>query len=250
MRPLVIGNWKMHGSRQSVTALLTELKRGLSGEKGVEVVVCPPCVFLSLVGEQLADNSESKAIRLGAQNLSHFETGAHTGDIAGEMLKEFGCTYVIVGHSERRSDYDESNERVAQKYWRAIAAGLTPVLCVGETLQQREAGKTLEIVAAQLDIVLKDVKTNTLPDMVIAYEPVWAIGTGKTASAKQAQEVHQFIRQQLGDCAEKTRILYGGSVKPENAKELFEQADIDGGLIGSASLEAENFIRICKAARQ
>lgn len=250
-RPLVIANWKMHGSRPGNASLLAnicrELEDSLDKKGAPEVVVCPSFVHLAEVAVLL----EGSALQLGAQDLSASEAGAHTGDVAGEMLRELGCRFVLVGHSERRAEHGESNALVAQKYWRAIAAGLEPVLCVGETLAQREAGQTLEAVAAQLDAVLREHKGANamgLKTMVIAYEPVWAIGTGQTATAVQAQEVHRFIRQQLGGMGEKSRILYGGSVKPENAAELFRQPDVDGGLIGGASLEASDFVAICRAA--
>lgn len=247
-KPLVIANWKMHGSRPGNAALLANIRCGLgddSSDPAVDVAICPPFVYLVEVAVML----EGSALQLGAQDLSSSEPGAHTGEVAGEMLQELGCYYVLVGHSERRAEHQESDALVAQKYWRAIAAGLEPVLCVGETLAQREAGKTMEVVAAQLDAVLQGQKGRAgLRAMVIAYEPVWAIGTGKTATAAQAQEVHQFIRQRLGASGEKSRILYGGSVKPENAAELFRQPDVDGGLIGGASLEADDFVAICRAA--
>jgi len=243
-KPLVIANWKMHGSRPANASLLAHIRRGLGdGNPGIEVAICPPFVYLAEVAVLL----EGSALQLGAQDLSASEVGAHTGDVAGEMLRELGCHYVLVGHSERRAGHQESDALVAQKYWRAIAAGLEPVLCVGETLVQREAGQTMEVVAAQLEAVLQDSKAE-LRSRVIAYEPVWAIGTGKTAAAAQVQEVHQFIRQRLEASGEKSHILYGGSVKPENAAELFRQPDVDGGLIGGASLEANDFVAICRAA--
>lgn len=249
-KPLVIANWKMHGSRPGNASLLANIRCGLEddgSDPAVEVAVCPPFVYLVEVAVML----EGSALQLGAQDLSVSEPGAHTGDVAGEMLEELGCHYVLVGHSERRAAHQESDDLVAQKYWRAIAAGLEPVLCVGETIAQREAGQTLHVIAAQLDAVLRGQKgsrTLGLRTMVIAYEPVWAIGTGKTATAAQVQEVHHFIRQRLGANGEESRILYGGSVKPENAAELFRQPDVDGGLIGGASLEADNFVAICRAA--
>jgi len=190
---------------------------------------------------------DGSTMALGAQDLSAHAPGAHTGEVAAEMLKEFECGYVLVGHSERRQQ-GENSALVARKYSRAVAAGLEPVLCVGESLAEREAGQTLDVVATQLDAVLQQADRNR--PLVIAYEPVWAIGTGKTATAAQAQEVHRFIRQRLGagERSSKSRLLYGGSVKPENAAELFSQPDVDGGLIGGASLEAESFVAICRAA--
>jgi len=228
-----------------VAELLKVLREKSPEIKNIDVAVCPAYVFLPMTAEALKDT----AITWGAQDVSLAEAGAHTGDIGAEMLKDWGCHYVLVGHSERRTDHGESDDQVVKKYRRAVEAGLQPVLCVGETLQQREAGKTLAIVEQQLKTVLD---TGVGKEMIIAYEPVWAIGTGKTASAAQAQEVHAFIRQQLrkqlGSRAATSRILYGGSVKAENAKELFTQTDIDGGLIGGASLEVNEFIEICKAA--
>src|SRR5690606_41343691 len=195
---------------------------------GTEVGVCPPFVYLSQVAEQLAGSP----IRLGAQDLSPCESGAHTGDVCAEMLVDVGCHYVIVGHSERRKDHAESNALVAEKFAAARAAGLTPIVCVGETLEQREAGHTLAVIREQLKPVLDRIGAEQPGSTVIAYEPVWAIGTGRTASPEQAQEVHAFLREQLGAGASATRILYGGSVKAENAEALFRQPDIDGGLIG------------------
>lgn len=244
-KPLVIANWKMHGSRPGNAVLLAHIRRGLGEEASTlkaDVAICPPFVYLAEVAVLL----EGSAIALGAQDLSPSEPGAHTGEVAGEMLQELGCHYVLVGHSERRAEHQESDALVAQKYRRAIAVGLEPVLCVGESAAQREAGQTMAVVAAQLDAVLNELKDSR--DRVIAYEPIWAIGTGKTASAAQVQEVHQFIRQRLGASGEKSRILYGGSVKPENAAELFGQPDVDGGLIGGASLDANDFVAICRAA--
>jgi triosephosphate isomerase len=244
MRPLVIGNWKMHGSRQSVAQLLAVLREKAPEFKGVEVVVCPAYVHLAQVAEQL----KGSPLAWGAQDVSQHEAGAHTGDIDAGMLKDFGCRYVLVGHSERRSAHGESSEAVAEKFRRAVAAGLVPVLCVGETLPQRVAGRALAVVEEQLNAVLQ--ANRELKEIVVAYEPVWAIGTGKTATAEQAQEVHAFIRQQLQSRALVSRIVYGGSVNAKNAKALFIQKDIDGGLIGGASLQAENFVAICKAASQ
>lgn len=241
-KPLVIANWKMHGSRPANASLVAHIRRGLGdGNTALEVAVCPPFVYLAEVAVLL----EGSTLQLGAQDISASEAGAHTGDVAGEMLRELACSYVLVGHSERREEHGESDALVARKYWRAIAAGLQPVLCVGETLAQREAGQTLAVIGAQLDAVLQPSRTEA---MVLAYEPVWAIGTGKTASEAQVQEVHHFIRQRLGVRGENSRILYGGSVKPENAAGLFSQPDVDGGLIGGASLEAESFVAICRAA--
>jgi triosephosphate isomerase len=242
-KPLVIANWKMHGSRPANASLVAHIRRRLGeGDAGVDVALCPPFVYLAEVAVLL----EGSALQLGAQDLSASEAGAHTGDVAGEMLRELACRYVLVGHSERRAEHGETDALVARKYGRAIAAGLQPVLCVGETLAEREAGQTLAVVTAQLEAVLREQKSSSA--MVIAYEPVWAIGTGQTATEAQVQEVHQFIRQRLGARGESSSILYGGSVKPENAAGLFRQPDVDGGLIGGASLEAESFVAICRAA--
>lgn len=242
-KPLVIANWKMQGSRPRNASLVANVRRGL-GELAlpVDIVLCPSFVYLAEVAVLL----EGSPLRLGAQDLSEREAGAHTGDIAGEMLKELGCEFVIVGHSERRAEHGETDEQVARKCVRAKAAGLEPVLCVGETLAQREAGETSAVVVRQVDAVLK-VWPDVQP-LVIAYEPVWAIGTGKTATSAQVQEVHALIRQRLGSRGAKSRILYGGSVKADNAAALFAQPDVDGGLVGGASLEAESFVAICRAA--
>lgn len=245
-RKLVAANWKMNGSSASNAAWLAAWRAAsVSGE----VVVCAPFVYLPQVGAGLAGT----AAQLGAQNLSEHSAGAFTGEIAAEMLLDVGCRWVLAGHSERRALFGESNEKVAQKAARALAAGLRPIVCVGETLAERDAGRTLEVVSAQVAAVLALATAAQLADSAtIAYEPVWAIGTGRTATPAQAQEVHAAIRAQLAaadaDAAQRTRILYGGSVKPGNAKELFAQPDIDGGLIGGASLVAADFVAICAAA--
>ena len=236
----------MHGTQRSAAELLQALQKNLVGLKGVEVVICPAYVHLPLAAEQL----KGSALRWGAQDVSVHAEGAHTGDVAAEMLKDYGCRYVLVGHSERRLDHAESNECVAEKFRRAVEAGLQPVLCVGETEAQREAGNTLAVIEEQLNKVFDHNKQLKMNEVVIAYEPVWAIGTGKTAAATQAQEVHAFIRKQLHARKLASRILYGGSVNEKNANELFSQKDIDGGLIGGASLHAESFAAICKAASQ
>jgi triosephosphate isomerase len=236
---LVAGNWKMHGSRASNAALLDALLKGLGQQKGVECAVCPPFPYLQQVSERLRGSS----IAWGAQNVSEHPQGAYTGEVAAAMIKEFGCRYVIVGHSERRQLFGESDAQVAAKFAAAQAAGLAPILCVGETLAEREAGRTEEVVARQLDAVLKK---DNFGKAVLAYEPVWAIGTGRNATPEQAQEVHQFLRARLSP---DVRILYGGSVKPQNAAAIFRMRDVDGGLIGGASLVAQDFIDIVKAAR-
>jgi triosephosphate isomerase (TIM) len=227
---LVAGNWKMHGSRASIAALLDALVK----EKPSGCAVCVPCPYL----EQVSQRLRGSPIAWGAQNVSEHAQGAYTGEISAAMLAEFGCRYVIVGHSERRQLYGESDAQAAAKFAAARAAGLTPILCVGETLQERDAGKTQEVVARQLGAV--DFKEG-----VLAYEPVWAIGTGRTATPEQAQAVHAFLR---GKVPAQTPILYGGSVKPQNAAAIFAMPDVDGGLIGGASLVAKDFLDIVKAA--
>jgi len=247
-RPLVAGNWKMNGSRAESAALVGALRQGVTAASKVEVTVCPPFILIPLAAEKLAGSS----VTWGGQNLSVHKSGAYTGEISGPMLKDYGCTYVIVGHSERRTLYGESDALVAEKYGAAQIAGLIPILCVGETLQEREANQTEAVVARQLDAVMAPHGIGSLRHAVIAYEPVWAIGTGKTASPQQAQDVHRFIRAKLAakdkGVADGIRILYGGSMKGSNAKELLAQPDIDGGLIGGASLQAVEFLSICRAA--
>jgi triosephosphate isomerase (TIM) len=231
---LVAGNWKMHGSRASNRALLEAVASGAGAVAGVQCAVCPPFPYLQQVSEQLAGTR----IALGAQNVSEHAQGAHTGEVAASMLVEFGCRYVLVGHSERRQLYRETDAGVAAKFAAARAAGLIPVLCVGETLEEREAGRTEAVVARQLDAV-------KFEGGVLAYEPVWAIGTGRNATPEQAQEVHAFLRKKV---PAQTVILYGGSVKAQNAAAIFAMPDVDGGLIGGASLVANDFIEIVKAA--
>ncbi|RMD79692.1 MAG: triose-phosphate isomerase [Gammaproteobacteria bacterium] len=249
-RPLVAGNWKMHGSREGSRALVGGILEGLGQAPAAEVAVCPPFVYLADVQEALGQGP----VALGAQDLCPVPgEGAHTGEVSGQMLAEFGCRYVIVGHSERRSLYGEDDAMVARKFHAALAAGLSPILCVGERLEEREAGRTEEVVARQLDAVLdSEGGLAGLRRAVVAYEPVWAIGTGRTATPEQAQEVHAFLRARVAErdaaLAEGLRILYGGSVKPDNAAQLFAQPDVDGGLIGGASLQAGSFLAICRAA--
>ena len=243
---LVAGNWKLNGSSAGNKTLVDGILDGL-GQIKCEVAICPPYPYLSEVSASIAGS----ALKMGAQNASEQESGAFTGEVSVAMLKEIGCEYVILGHSERRALYNESDELVADKFAAAVAAGLKPMLCLGETLEERESGVTEEVVGRQLQAVLDKVGVAGLGDAVIAYEPVWAIGTGMTASSDQAQAVHEFIRQTLHKLdpavAEATRILYGGSVKPDNAQELFACPDIDGGLIGGAALSADSFLGICKA---
>lgn len=247
-RPLVAGNWKMNGSRESVVALLQGIKSGIGAVAKAEVAVCPPYVFLPETQAQL----EGTKVGWGAQDLSVHNSGAYTGEIAGPMLNEFGCRYVIIGHSERRTYHAESDQLVAEKFNAARSHGLIPIFCVGETLEEREQGLTEQVVGRQLDAVLTHCGAAMLGEGVVAYEPVWAIGTGKTATPDQAQEVHAFIRQRVAAAdvtvADGLRILYGGSMKPSNSAELIAKPDIDGGLIGGASLQTEDFLAICSAA--
>ena len=244
-KKLVAGNWKMNGSLADNAALLAALKPALAG---IDAVVCVPFPYLSQAQAALAGSS----IAWGAQNLSEQSKGAFTGEVSAAMLLEFGCTYVIVGHSERRSLYGESDALVASKYKAAQAAGLTPILCVGESLDERESGVTEAVVARQLDAVIEAAGVASLAKAIVAYEPVWAIGTGKTASPEQAQAVHAFIRGKIAaldaGVADQLVIQYGGSVKASNAAELMAKPDIDGGLIGGASLVADEFVAICRAA--
>jgi len=246
---LVAANWKMNGTLESIKPLVGAISQGVSEGTQSEVVICPPYVYIP----ELARLLEKTHIGLGAQNVSHLENGAYTGEVASLMLKDFGCQYVIVGHSERRSLYSENDVRVAEKFVAVQANGMTPILCVGELLQERESNCTEEVIARQLDAVIDVAGIKAFNAAVIAYEPVWAIGTGKTATPEQAQEVHEFIRLRLArhdnETANIIRILYGGSVKADNAKQLFELADIDGGLIGGASLVAEDFLTICRSVR-
>ncbi len=246
-RKLVAGNWKMHGSLAENEALLAGVLAGVAGAK-TDVAVCVPFPFLAQVQAKLAGSP----VAWGAQNLSQHGKGAFTGEVSAAMLRDFGCKYVIVGHSERRALYGETDALVAEKFEAAQAAGLVPILCVGETLGEREGGITQAVVARQLDAVIAKSGVGALADAVVAYEPVWAIGTGKTATPEQAQELHAFIRGKIAALdpavAEGLIIQYGGSMKASNAAELLAQPDIDGGLIGGASLVAEEFLAICKSA--
>ncbi len=243
---LVAGNWKLNGSKESIKALLAGILDGMSEAK-TDVAVCAPYIYLPLVEEILSGSK----IGYGSESISEHESGAFTGEISGSMLNDFNCQYAIVGHSERRSIFGEKDADTANKFAAARKHGLKPILCVGELLEEREAGITEEVVSRQLDAVIALEGIAALSDAVIAYEPVWAIGTGKTASPEQAQEVHAFIRAKItkrdAEVAKKVQILYGGSVNGGNADELFAMEDIDGGLIGGASLKAEDFLAICKA---
>lgn len=245
-QPMVAGNWKMNGSSDSVKELMSGIKAGIGGADA-EVVVCPPFVYIPSVADAIADSG----IKLGAQNMCDQDAGAFTGEVSGPMLKDVGCEYVIIGHSERRAMYGETDEVTAIKYGAVLKNGLKPIFCIGETLEERESGITEEVVGRQIDAILKSDGVASLANGVLAYEPVWAIGTGKTATPDQAQEVHAFIRSKIAAqdavIAEGLRILYGGSMNPANAEELRSQPDIDGGLIGGASLKAEDFLVICSA---
>ena len=246
---LVVGNWKMNGSSQQIAELVGGITAGFADlQNQVQVGVSPPFVYLSQARELLKES----AVLLGAQDVSQYSSGAYTGEIACGMLQEFSVDAVIVGHSERRQLFGETNELVADKFAAVKESGMLPILCVGETLDQREDGATMDVVLEQLNAVVSRVGIEGLENAVVAYEPVWAIGTGKTASPEQAQEVHaglrKFLAQQNEPIAGDIRIIYGGSVKSSNAKELFGQTDIDGGLVGGASLDAEEFIAICASA--
>jgi len=247
-RKLVAGNWKMHGSVASAKALAQGVAEGIASFDTIDVVVCPVGIHLSLVSDTLAGTM----VQLGVQNAHAADNGAYTGEVAHAMLTELGCRYAILGHSERRQLFGETDASVAEKVQSALQHGITPILCVGETLEQREADELETVIHTQLGVVLAQVGIASFREIVVAYEPVWAIGTGKTASPDQAQEVHAMIRARLAsddaDVAQGVRILYGGSVKPANANDLFSQADIDGGLIGGAALDASSFVAICQAA--
>ncbi len=247
-RPFVAGNWKMNGTRDGAKRLAAGVAEGVSTLDGVDVAVCPPYVFIPEVAQVL----DGTVVALGAQDVAKEQQGAYTGEVSGGMLKEFACRYVIVGHSERREYYCEDDALVAEKFASAQRDGLVPILCVGEKLEDREAGRTEDVVRDQLEAVLERNGISAFANAVIAYEPVWAIGTGRTATPEQAQEVHRFIRELLSAAdagvAAGVRILYGGSVKAANAAELFAMPDIDGGLIGGASLDVAEFTAICRSA--
>ncbi|MFA5940275.1 MAG: triose-phosphate isomerase [Sinimarinibacterium sp.] len=249
-RTMVAGNWKMNGSRDSNAHLVHDILLEVRKYPDIDVLVCPPAIYLDAVGRQL----DGSAVQLGGQNLGDQEKqGAFTGEVHGGMLRDVGCSYVIVGHSERRALYGEIDAVVAAKFRTAQACGLTPILCVGETLQERESGQTQSVLARQLRAVLDLCGIAAFKQAVVAYEPVWAIGTGRTATPEQAQEAHAFIRGQLtaadAKIANSVRILYGGSVKADNAESLFNCPDVDGGLIGGASLKPGEFMSICAAAQ-
>jgi triosephosphate isomerase len=248
-RPLVAGNWKMHGSRAEAGRLIGELI-SIAGGGAADIVVCPPFVYLAEAGQRLRGN----AILLGAQDVCAEDIGAHTGEVSASMLADVGCRFVIVGHSERRALYGEDDALVARKFAAVLRQGLVPILCVGESLEERERSATHEVVTRQLAAVLGIAGIAGFGAAVVAYEPVWAIGTGRTATPEQAQEVHALIRGRIAEkdatIASSLRVLYGGSVKASNAAELFAKPDVDGGLIGGASLKADEFGRICAAVRK
>ena len=247
-RYTVAGNWKMNGSKSSITSLIQGIKSGIIGIEHVDWIVFPSYPFLEHAQRMLMGSK----ISWGAQNFSDKPSGAYTGEVSADMLKEFGCTHVLAGHSERRQLYGETDKIVASKFVAAINAGIKPILCIGETLEEREQGLMTQVIDRQLMAVLQlENGINLFNNAMIAYEPVWAIGTGKTATPEQAQEVHSHIRSQLSkydpEIAKRTHILYGGSLKPDNAKSLFQMADIDGGLNGGAALQAQDFLNIGKA---
>ena len=247
-KAIVAGNWKMNASRQQTEKLVSTIAAGIEPGMPVEVVLCPPALYIDQVAALLGPGS---GIAWGGQNLDYHDSGAFTGEISAAMLVDLGCKYVIAGHSERRSLFAESDDVVARKVAAAQEQGLFPILCVGESLEVRESGQTRAVVGSQLDAVLDRIGIAGFRDLVLAYEPIWAIGTGKTAKPEQAQEVHQFLRQRLAahdaGIAAGVRILYGGSVKADNAAELFAKDDIDGGLIGGAALDAGGFLTICRS---
>ena len=245
--PIIAGNWKMNKTVDESIELTNAIKRGLYDIDALEIVLCPPFTSLSDVNEMLLDSN----IKLGAQNCYWLNEGAYTGEITPKMLKTVGCKYVIIGHSERRAMFNETNETVNKKVLLALKEGLNPIMCVGERLEERENNKTFDVVKDHLEGGLKNVKAENMENLVIAYEPVWAIGTGKTATPKQAEEVHKFIRGLLNKMYGKSvsdlvRIQYGGSVKPQNIESIMAEADVDGVLIGGASLKSDSFIEIVK----
>lgn len=248
-RSLVVGNWKLNGSVERVSDLLAGLKTEAQKGDFADVAVCPPFVYTAQTAGLLAGS----AIQVGSQDVSQYESGAYTGEVAAPMVAELGAQFAIVGHSERRNLFAESDDIIAAKFIAAQNAGLTPILCLGESLEQREAGETLDFVAGQLMAVIKTAGIDAFSNAVVAYEPIWAIGTGKTASPEQAQEVHKHLRAVVAaesqELADKLQLLYGGSVNAGNAQELFAKQDIDGALVGGASLKVEDFSVICRAAK-
>lgn len=243
-RQLVVGNWKMNGSLHENAELLAKVVAGWQGEHNADVVICPPFPYLIHTGSLLSGS----ALLLGAQTASEHGKGAYTGEVSASMLADLDCKFVIIGHNERRRMQGETDEQVARQFVAVQQAGLVPILCVGESLQDREQGRQLETISRQLNAVFAHTGKGVFKNAVLAYEPVWAVGTGKTATPEQAEEVHRFMRAQLGELAESVRILYGGSVKAHNAQQLFALPDIDGALLGGASLDADEFLAICRAA--
>ena len=246
-KPIIAGNWKMNNLTSDSASLVNALRQNVSDVQDREIVVCPPFTSLDIV----IKNAGESNISVGAQNLYFEEKGAYTGEISPAMIKDVGCSHVIIGHSERRQYFGETNQSVNKKIFAALKVNLTPIVCIGETLAEREANKTFDVIGKQIKEGLVKLSKDQMLKLVIAYEPVWAIGTGKTATPEQAEEVHAFIRKELGkmfdkDVAGKTRILYGGSVKPDNIKELMAKENIDGALVGGASLKADSFINIIK----
>jgi triosephosphate isomerase len=249
-KKLIAGNWKMNKTSAEAAALVADIVSSVGTVQDVDIVVCPPFTSVETVGKAV----DGSTVKLGAQNMHHEASGAYTGEVSAEMLRSLFARYVILGHSERRAYFGETDAFINQKLIAALKAELKPILCVGETLEEREAGDTLKVVQTQLEGGLVGVAEDSAAEIVIAYEPVWAIGTGKVATVEQAQEVHAYIRDLLGKllspaAAAKIRILYGGSMKPANAPDLLAQADIDGGLIGGASLEARSFAQLVEAAQ-
>ncbi len=247
---MVAGNWKMNGTSESVKELMAGIKDGMASVTKAEVVVCPPAVYLARV----CGAADGTDIKVGAQNICDQDSGAFTGEISADMLKDIGCEYAIIGHSERRALYGESDELVAKRFAAARRNGIKPIFCIGETLEERESGVTNDVCARQIDAVIALEGVEALADGVIAYEPVWAIGTGKTATREQAQDAHYYVRSVLVELYEKkladrVRILYGGSVKPENVDSLMAEPDIDGALVGGAALKSESFDRIIHFCR-
>lgn len=243
-RQLIVGNWKMNGNTRENAALLTAITKEWRGERGADVVICPPFPYLSQVHDYLRNSQ----IVLGAQTANEQDKGAFTGEVSAPMLADLNCKFVIIGHNERRRLQHESDTQIAQKFVSIQQAGMIPILCVGESLEDREHGRYLDTIGRQLNAVFAHTGKDVFDKAVLAYEPVWAVGTGKTATPEQAAEVHKFIRAQLGELADDVRILYGGSVKAHNAEQLFALSDIDGALLGGASLDADEFLAICKAA--
>lgn len=254
-KTLVAGNWKLNGSKASITELLKGIVAGMYKDvkPDTQIAVCAPYIYIPFVQEVLAKEGVESKILLGSEDISEYESGAFTGEISGAMLKDFSCEYAIVGHSERRTIFGDSDLDTAKKFAAARKHGIKPILCVGELLEEREKGITEEVIERQLDAVIDLEGVDSFLDAVIAYEPVWAIGTGMTASSQQAQDVHAFIRSKLAglnvSVAEKVQILYGGSVNGSNADKLFAMSDVDGGLIGGAALEAESFLAIYRAGK-